>query len=124
MWSGPHCVAPARANASRATAAPSAPAASTRNPRVGESVSTPVGRAPVSKGKQVDKSKVTCFKCGGMGHYSTESVCPRFGEASLHRMEAESVAQDKAEEDDGANPEPPTNDPDIAGEDDNLHGEG
>ena len=37
-------------------------------------------------------------------------------------MEAESVAQDKVEEDDGANPEPPTNDPDVAGEDDNVDG--
>lgn len=50
------------------------------------------------KGKVVDKSRVQCFACRGMGHYATESVCPKFKSPALRIMETTNDNADDAPE--------------------------
>lgn len=47
---------------------------------------TPARRTSDSKGKSTDKSGVKCFKCSGLGHYSTDPECPLFSKASVRMM--------------------------------------
>lgn len=76
--------------------------------------------APAAKGKSVDKSKVQCFACGALGHYSTESVCPKFKTASFRRMEADVLDGDTPAEpapvqDVDATPSPEQGDDQLVG---------
>ena len=66
-----------------------------REPQVASSASRarpasrPADRRPSSSGKAVDKRNITCFACGGQGHYSTDAECPKFRGPSMRRMEEE-----------------------------------
>lgn len=107
------------------TAPVSAPSAST-----GPRPAAPGARGGVAeKGKTVDKSKVQCFACGGMGHYSTESVCPKARQPSFRRMEvvseggspAEVEQQDATAADDEESSSPPVEGSQYEPDEDSEH---